>query len=199
MRSFSLVGLVFILVLSGCAEPKSFEIKSVKSFKVEKLGIKENVFNAQLECYNPNNFGVIVKKIDCDIFINDKKLTHYLLDTNIEVPAASNFMLPAKVEIALSSILTYSVDIMFNKPFKIVVIGNATVSKGIFTKEIAINYTTTKTFNLKEEAFKAAGVPFYSLTNYASLIALAVEKGDVDAITQETLMQWRESPSTWNQ
>ena len=146
MRSFSLVGLVFILVLSGCAEPKSF--------KVEKLGIKENVFNAQLECYNPNNFGVIVKKIDCDIFINDKKLTHYLLDTNIEVPAASNFMLPAKVEIALSSILTYSVDIMFNKPFKIVVIGNATVSKGIFTKEIAINYTTTKTFNLKEEAVR---------------------------------------------
>ena len=154
MRSFSLVGLLFILVLSGCAEPKSFEIKSVKSFKVEKLGIKENVFNAQLECYNPNNFGVTVKKIDCDIFINDKKLTHYLLDTNIEVPAASNLMLPAKVEIALSSILTYSVDIMFNKPFKIVVIGNATVSKGIFTKEIAINYTTTKTFNLKEAAVR---------------------------------------------
>ena len=34
------------------------------------------------------------------------------------------------------------------------VIGNATVSKGIFTKEIAINYTTTKTFNLKEEAVR---------------------------------------------
>ena len=54
-------------------------------------------------------------------------------------------------------------------------------------------------FNIADEAFKAAGVPFYSLTNYASLIALAVEKGDVDASTQETLMQWRESPSTWNQ
>jgi hypothetical protein len=25
-----------------------------------------------------------------------------------------------------------------------------------------------------------------------------VEKGDVDSKTQETLMQWRESPSTWN-
>ena len=54
-------------------------------------------------------------------------------------------------------------------------------------------------FNIADEAFKAAGVPFYSLTNYASLIDLAVEKGDVDAKTQETLMQWRESPSTWNQ
>ena len=54
-------------------------------------------------------------------------------------------------------------------------------------------------FNIADEAFKAAGVPFHSLTNYASLIELAVEKGDVDATTQDTLMQWRESPSTWNQ
>jgi len=54
-------------------------------------------------------------------------------------------------------------------------------------------------FNIADEAFKAAGVPFHSLTNYASLIDLAVEKGDVDAATQDTLMKWRESPSTWNQ
>ncbi|MCX6202969.1 MAG: orotate phosphoribosyltransferase [Bacteroidetes bacterium] len=54
-------------------------------------------------------------------------------------------------------------------------------------------------FALADEAFKAAGVPYYSLTNYGSLIDLAVEKGEVDSKTQETLMQWRESPSTWNQ
>jgi len=54
-------------------------------------------------------------------------------------------------------------------------------------------------FNIADEAFKAAEVPFYSLTNYASLIDLAVEKGEIDASTQETLMKWRESPSTWNQ
>ena len=54
-------------------------------------------------------------------------------------------------------------------------------------------------FSIADEAFKAAAVPFYSLTNYASLIDLAVEKGDIDASTQDTLMNWRESPSTWNQ
>jgi hypothetical protein len=43
---------------------------------------------------------------------------------------------------------------MFNKPFKIMVVGNATVSKGIFTKTIPINYTTTKTFNLKESVVR---------------------------------------------
>ncbi len=54
-------------------------------------------------------------------------------------------------------------------------------------------------FQIAEEAFKLAGVPYKSLTNYASLIDLAVEKGLVDASTQSTLMEWRDSPSTWKQ
>ncbi|MCE2843626.1 MAG: hypothetical protein LW604_00180 [Sediminibacterium sp.] len=41
-------------------------------------------------------------------------------------------------------------------------------------------------------------VPYISLTNYASMIELAVEKGEVDPSTHDTLMEWRESPSTWN-
>lgn len=54
-------------------------------------------------------------------------------------------------------------------------------------------------FNIADEAFKKANVPFKSLTNYASMIELALEKGIVDPSTQDLLMQWRESPSTWNQ
>ena len=54
-------------------------------------------------------------------------------------------------------------------------------------------------FQIAEDAFKAAAVPYVSLTNYASLIELAVEKGLVDANTQSTLMEWRDSPSTWKQ
>ena len=54
-------------------------------------------------------------------------------------------------------------------------------------------------FDIADEAFKKTGVPFISLTNYASLIDLAVEKGDVDANTQDMLMEWRNSPSTWKQ
>jgi orotate phosphoribosyltransferase len=54
-------------------------------------------------------------------------------------------------------------------------------------------------FDIADEAFKNAGVPYISLTNYASLIDLAVEKGDIEPNTQELLMQWRNSPSTWRQ
>src|ERR1044072_1988592 len=45
------------------------------------------------------------------------------------------------------------------------------------------------------ENFAKAGVPFISLTNYGSLIELAVEKGIVSADQQEILMEWRKGSS----
>ena len=53
-------------------------------------------------------------------------------------------------------------------------------------------------FRVAADAFDAAGVTQYSLTNYGTLIDLAVEKGIVTADQQQTLLSWRESPSTWN-
>jgi len=52
-------------------------------------------------------------------------------------------------------------------------------------------------FPIAAKAFEDAGVPYQSLTNYTSLIDLAVEKGQVTAETQQLLMQWREDPANW--
>lgn len=47
------------------------------------------------------------------------------------------------------------------------------------------------------EAFAKAGVSYKSLTNYSSLISLAVEKGQVSAETEQLLLQWRMDPAGW--
>ena len=53
-------------------------------------------------------------------------------------------------------------------------------------------------FQLATDAFIAAGVTQYSLTNYGTLIELAIEKGIVTKNEQNTLLSWRQSPSKWN-
>jgi len=53
-------------------------------------------------------------------------------------------------------------------------------------------------FKIADDAFAAAGIPYFSLTNYASLITAAIEKGMVNADQENTLLKWRESPSTWD-
>jgi LEA14-like dessication related protein len=150
MQYYKLLIISSLFVLAGCSTAKSFEFKEVKSVRIEKASFKKNIINAQVAYFNPNNFDVSLKKIDCDILINDKKITHYSLDTNLIIKSNSNFNVPARMEFELSNILPYTVDIMFKKPIKITILGNATLSKGIFTKTVPINYTTVKTLDLKE-------------------------------------------------
>ena len=52
-------------------------------------------------------------------------------------------------------------------------------------------------FDVANEAFKQAEVPFESLTNYTALIELAKEKGTVDDKTEQLLLQWRIDPANW--
>lgn len=52
-------------------------------------------------------------------------------------------------------------------------------------------------FDAAKEAFEIAGVPFQSLTNYPTLIQLAVEKNIVDASEQEILLKWSTDPANW--
>jgi orotate phosphoribosyltransferase len=54
-------------------------------------------------------------------------------------------------------------------------------------------------FDEAEQAFRSAGVPLYSLTNYPTLIELAIEKGVVSPAQQATLMEWSTNPSGWRQ
>lgn len=52
-------------------------------------------------------------------------------------------------------------------------------------------------FDVAEKAFADAKVPYLSLTNYPTLIRLAVEKEIVSADTQSLLMEWRKNPAEW--
>ncbi|MDP4131614.1 MAG: orotate phosphoribosyltransferase [Bacteroidota bacterium] len=52
-------------------------------------------------------------------------------------------------------------------------------------------------FDQGKKAFESAGIPTKSLTDYATLIGLAVEKGIVSAVQQSALLKWREDPAGW--
>ena len=52
-------------------------------------------------------------------------------------------------------------------------------------------------FETSRMAFEEAGIPLFALTNYETLIGIAIEKGSVGAEQQKTLLNWREDPSNW--
>ena len=52
-------------------------------------------------------------------------------------------------------------------------------------------------FAVADNAFKTAGIPYHSLTNYENLINLALEKGLVGPEEQDALLNWRADPANW--
>ena len=52
-------------------------------------------------------------------------------------------------------------------------------------------------FPVATEAFSQASLVYYSLTDYPTLLDLAVQKGIVSAAQQEVLLKWRDDPAGW--
>lgn len=73
------------------------------------------------------------------------------------------------------------------------------VLKAVGADVIGMVSIFTYGFPVAGEAFKAAGIPYHSLTDYQTLIALALEKGIVSPDAQNTLLNWRSDPSNWMQ
>lgn len=52
-------------------------------------------------------------------------------------------------------------------------------------------------FPIANSAFQQAGIRFIALTNYESLVNLALSKGIIQASEVESLNNWRKNPDTW--
>lgn len=55
----------------------------------------------------------------------------------------------------------------------------------------------TYDFEKASKRFEEAGIPLYSLTDYKTLVNVAVEKGTIDGDDLELLSSWREHPDIW--
>lgn len=52
-------------------------------------------------------------------------------------------------------------------------------------------------FKIADQAFADKGIRLISLTNYEQILELAIEKGQVTADLQNTLLNWRNDPAAW--
>ena len=148
MKQFNFALLFFMLLLSACSEPQSFEFKGLEDIQLDKLTMGKNKIKANVKYYNPNAFSLVLKQIDCKVLLNNGNFTVLKLDTNITIAAKKEFLIPAQLEFQMSELVKNSMELLLNKPVKLNIKGNATLSKGIFTKTVPIEYETTQKLNL---------------------------------------------------
>ena len=148
MKQFNFALLFFVLLLSACSEPQSFEFKGLQDIQLDKLTMGKNKIRANVKYYNPNPFSLVLRQIDCKVLLNNGNFTVLKLDTNFTIPANKEFLIPAQLEFQMSDLVKNSMELLLNKPVKLNITGNATLRKGIFTKTVPIAYETTQKLNL---------------------------------------------------
>ena len=148
MKQFKYSFLFLMILLSACSEPQSFEFKGLQDIQLDKLTMGKNKIRANVKYYNPNPFSLVLKQIDCKVLLNNGNFTVLKLDTNFTIPANQEFLIPAQLEFQMSDLVKNSMELLLNKPVKLNIKGNATLSKGIFTKTVPIEYETTQKLNL---------------------------------------------------
>jgi LEA14-like dessication related protein len=139
MKIWTLSALLACLLMA-CAAPKAFEYRDLRNVKLDKVGFDKTTLNMELVYFNPNKFGLELKKIDADVYIDNHYLGKMILDTSMHIPKNQEFILPSKIAIDLKGLYKNALNLMISNEVLVSVKGTTKVGKAGMFKTVPFTY-----------------------------------------------------------
>lgn len=140
--------LLLIIAFASCKTPESFEYRDLRNFKIDSLGFAQSAVSMDLVYFNPNNFGVDLKNIDCDVYIEHNFLGKYRLDTTMHIAKKSEFVVPSKMNVNMQNLFKNTLTSLFTKELLLEVKGTTKVGKGGIYITVPFSYSGRHEFSL---------------------------------------------------
>ena len=145
---YLLVALPCLFGLTFCGKPKQPDYIDFQNLRLKKAQLDQAVITFDLRYYNPNNFNIQLRKVDVDIYFNDKYLGHSMLDSLIHIPRRDTFFIPVSMEVQTKNVLANAVQLLLNPEVMVRLKGNARVGRsGVFIN-MPIEYEGKKRIDL---------------------------------------------------
>lgn len=132
--------LLAVLIFWGCKKPQGFEYRDIKNVSVKQFGFNKTQLAMDLIYFNPNNFGVDLKHVDCDVYVDKNYLGKFLLDTTMHIDRKSEFSLPSKIDVDMKNVFKNTLNVLFNKEVLVTVKGATKVGKAGIYINVPFNY-----------------------------------------------------------
>jgi LEA14-like dessication related protein len=139
---------LLLLVLSSCSKPKGFEYKGLNHVTIKNVGFEYVDVSLNLVCYNPNNFRLDLKQVDCEVYIDNRFLGKYTLDTLLHIPKKQNFELPSQMRVSMGGVFKNAFSVFMNKEVLIKVKGKTKIGKGFIFLDVPFTYETRQAISL---------------------------------------------------
>ena len=124
------------------------EYREYKNFSIEKLGFSNSQVKLDLEYFNPNNFGLQLKRTELDIYINNTFLGHSSSDTLINIPRNNTFLLPIKFEADMKNLFKNAWTTMMGNEVTVKVTGKLKIGKANVFMSMPVDYEGKHKFSL---------------------------------------------------
>jgi LEA14-like dessication related protein len=132
----------------SCSAPRELEYQDYRNFKMNGMGFTSSRVSMDLQYYNPNNFGLQLRKTELDIFINNNFLGHSSSDTLINIPRRDTFLLPIKFDVDMKNAFKNAFNTMMGNEVTVKVTGRVKVGKANVYMSMPVNYEGKHKFPL---------------------------------------------------
>jgi LEA14-like dessication related protein len=141
MKKTLVLTLLLTVLLTACNNVKEPVFEELQDFKVGKMTFEEATLSANLRFSNPNSFGLKLKRIDCDLYVDSSFLGHFSNSEEIKIPASGSFILPVSGQAKTLALLEQSGKAFSGKEAFIRVRGIARVGRSGIFKNFPVDYS----------------------------------------------------------
>lgn len=146
---FNCIILLFTFsLLVSCGPPKALEYRDFKNFSIEKLGFSSSTAKMELVYFNPNNYGLQLKRTDLDIYIDNVYLGHTTQEYQITIPKKEEFSIPIRLSVDMRNLLKNSLHLAAKKQVMVKLTGSIKVGKANVFISFPVQYEEAETFVL---------------------------------------------------
>ncbi len=145
-RILLLIGCM--VLAASCAAPKALEYREFRNFKIERLGFSTTTVKMDMIYFNPNNFGLQLKRTDLDVFINDVYLGRTSQEYQVTIEKKENVTIPIQLQVDMRNLYKNSLNVLFRNTVQLKVTGTVKVGKANVFLNFPVNYEAAQTFSL---------------------------------------------------
>ena len=142
--------MILTILLISCSTPKALEYREFRNFSVQKIGFSTSFVKMDMIYYNPNGFGMELKRTELDVFVNEVLLGHTSQEYQITIPKKEQFVIPVTMDVDMKNLLKNSLTTLFNKEVRVKVTGSIKVGKANVFMSFPVNYESVQAVDFSE-------------------------------------------------
>ena len=145
MKAFTSALLLLVIgasLVSSCRAPQELVFRDFNNLSLDKMGFSASTLKVDVIYYNPNNFGMELKRTELDLFIDSIFLGHSSQELQVAIPKRDVFTIPLKVDLDMKNLFKNGLISLFNKTVNVRAVGTIKVGKAGVYKNFNIDYTS---------------------------------------------------------